>query len=639
MPLRTTSSPILPPRKSGVSISDLLERLRRKDPLTAEVITGLAGEVNYIGRALREAPPSLTDVVVTDPNGKPITRIGSWVDNGVLRSGFWASEFYQGGEDADTAVIYSDENGQLVIGKNGSAAVLDPFGASAAWLGTQWDTLPVTGAADNGSGLIRLTVAAHGLITGDEVLVDAVGGVPNATGIWLVTVIDPNTIDLQGSGFGGAYTSGGWVSRVLHVSGAADNGSGLIRLTVTSHGYESGDRVNVQNVGGVPAASGQWTVTVVDANTLDLEGSAFAGAYTSGGTCVRYFAGGLFQNIAIGESFDNYALRAFPDGTLRIRNAEIVLTGTGGGIITLDPDVPEIVVEGVGSRILVDGTQYAVQIDGQSISGDAGISLFSKSTPSRDFSLSRRGATIIGEMFGGTTFELLTDNWAGAVFPEWFNYSHLTLTRNFWDGANVVLDGACEIDIGSTPHISIDDFTYGGSTTYSYVEAGRLRARDSVIVNGSTVIDSSRNATLAGLFLDSSTSAAEMLRISRTSTGHGLRLLNYSGITSSFELQRSVDLASWFGFLLFNPAAGRVGIGVTPNYTLDVAGVVNSSTAYWVNGARVVGPRAGTAPTKTARAAGASYTANEQAMLNELKAWQDAVDARINSTTGHGLWP
>jgi ABC-type amino acid transport system permease subunit len=33
-----------------------------------------------------------------------------------------------------------------------------------------------------------------------------------------------------------------------------------------------------------------------------------------------------------------------------------------------------------------------------------------------------------------------------------------------------------------------------GSTTYSYVEAGRLRARDSLIVNGSVVINSSLQA-------------------------------------------------------------------------------------------------------------------------------------------------
>jgi hypothetical protein len=496
MPLRTTSQPILPQRKGGVSLADLLQQLRRREPLTAEAVEIVANAHNSVVNTLRQAPPSIEDFIVTDPTGAPIARIGSWVEDGVLRSGFWTREFYQAGEGPDTAVLYSDENGNLIIGKNGSATVLDPFGGTAAWIGAQWDTLDVTGAANNGAGLIRLTVALHGLITGDEVLVGDVGGVPNATGVWTVTVIDPNTIDLQESGFGGAYTGGGWVSRVLHVTGAADNGSGLIRLTIAGHGYESGDTVNVHSVGGVANATGQWIVTVVDANHIDLEGSTFAGAYGGGGICVRYFAGGLFQNIAIGPSFDDYSLRAFPDGTLKIHNAEIVLTGSGGGTITLDPDVPEIVIEGVGSRLLVDGTQLAVEIAGQSVSGDAGISMFANANPERDFSLNRRGATIIGEVFGGTTFQLQTDNWPGAMNPDWFNYARLALYRNFWNGVTDVLDGACEIDCGGTPHISIDDFTYGGGTVYSYIEGGILSARRHLSVGGSTVIDHNQDATL-----------------------------------------------------------------------------------------------------------------------------------------------
>ncbi|HWQ57129.1 MAG TPA: hypothetical protein VN442_25810, partial [Bryobacteraceae bacterium] len=152
MPLRTTSSPILTARKGGVPTADLLAQLRRKDPLAAEVIGALANEVNYIGNALRSPAPSLEDITVTAPDGRPIARIGSWVDGDQLRSGFWSREFYQAGDGPDTAVLYSDEDGQLIIGKNGSARVLDPFGQSAAWLGTEWDALDVTGAADNGTG-------------------------------------------------------------------------------------------------------------------------------------------------------------------------------------------------------------------------------------------------------------------------------------------------------------------------------------------------------------------------------------------------------------------------------------------------------------------------------------------------------
>jgi hypothetical protein len=76
-------------------------------------------------------------------------------------------------------------------------------------------TLSVTGAANNGSGLIRLTTAAASrqLRTGDRVVVANVGGVAAATGTWTVTAISPTSYDLQGSTFSGAFTSGGTVKR------------------------------------------------------------------------------------------------------------------------------------------------------------------------------------------------------------------------------------------------------------------------------------------------------------------------------------------------------------------------------------------------------------------------------------------
>lgn len=70
----------------------------------------------------------------------------------------------------------------------------------------------------------------------------------------------------------------------ITISGAANNGSGLIRLTVSStSGWTTGDVKTVSAVGGVTAANGTWTITVIDATHIDLQGSTFAGVYTSGG--------------------------------------------------------------------------------------------------------------------------------------------------------------------------------------------------------------------------------------------------------------------------------------------------------------------------------------------------------------------
>ena len=67
----------------------------------------------------------------------------------------------------------------------------------------------ITNAANNGSGLIRITSPGHGLETSNFVYIHSVGGTTEANGIWVVTVIDSNTFDLQGSSFANAYTSGG----------------------------------------------------------------------------------------------------------------------------------------------------------------------------------------------------------------------------------------------------------------------------------------------------------------------------------------------------------------------------------------------------------------------------------------------
>jgi hypothetical protein len=85
------------------------------------------------------------------------------------------------------------------------------------------------------------------------------------------------------------------------VTGAVSNGGpNLIRLTVVGHGLSTGDtNVQVKGVGGVAAADGNWTITVIDPNTIDLQGSTFSGTYTTGGVV----GGTSFHNPAYLSSF------------------------------------------------------------------------------------------------------------------------------------------------------------------------------------------------------------------------------------------------------------------------------------------------------------------------------------------------
>ncbi|MCR0981770.1 glycosyl hydrolase family 28-related protein [Roseomonas populi] len=70
------------------------------------------------------------------------------------------------------------------------------------------------------------------------------------------------------------------------VTGCANNGGGLVRLTTGSaHELRVGDVVLVSGVGGVAGANGRFTVAAVPSTTtLDLLGSAFAGSYAGGGS-------------------------------------------------------------------------------------------------------------------------------------------------------------------------------------------------------------------------------------------------------------------------------------------------------------------------------------------------------------------
>jgi hypothetical protein len=76
----------------------------------------------------------------------------------------------------------------------------------------------VTGAANNGSGLVRLTVSSTAdMATGQSWFVNSAGGNPGSVNLaeWTITVVDSTHIDLQGPTFFGCL----YVGRVSPVSG------------------------------------------------------------------------------------------------------------------------------------------------------------------------------------------------------------------------------------------------------------------------------------------------------------------------------------------------------------------------------------------------------------------------------------
>lgn len=71
-----------------------------------------------------------------------------------------------------------------------------------------------------------------------------------------------------------------------NVTGAVAGTGNVIRLTVTSHGYSTSDSVWVEYLAGATnngtAVRGWYTITSVDSNTIELQGTTFAGTYATG---------------------------------------------------------------------------------------------------------------------------------------------------------------------------------------------------------------------------------------------------------------------------------------------------------------------------------------------------------------------
>lgn len=81
--------------------------------------------------------------------------------------------------------------------------------------------LPITGAANNGAGLVRLTLAGglsnadFNIVGQNFIVVQGVTGTTEANGTWRFTVVDATHIDLIGSAFANAYVSGGKIGGSL----------------------------------------------------------------------------------------------------------------------------------------------------------------------------------------------------------------------------------------------------------------------------------------------------------------------------------------------------------------------------------------------------------------------------------------
>jgi hypothetical protein len=152
-----------------------------------------------------------TNVVFNQCDWKNNGGVGIKIDttNGVTPTELTYPDFYPFG--ASSALGDSGK----VVNQSGAQASYLTRGLGTSQTLTPVASTAVTGAANNGAGLIRITSVAHGLVTGDYINIQGVTGTTEANGNWDITVIGPDTFDLVGSTFTNAYVSGGTVQKFV----------------------------------------------------------------------------------------------------------------------------------------------------------------------------------------------------------------------------------------------------------------------------------------------------------------------------------------------------------------------------------------------------------------------------------------
>jgi hypothetical protein len=100
---------------------------------------------------------------------------------------------------------------------------------------------------------------------------------------FVFSTVQPYQLEL-GSGYARIMANRGAVINAQPVTGAANNGSGLVRLSLASTaGLYVGNLMTVAGVVGTTEANGLWTLIAVGSGTVDISAS-FVHAYVSGGT-------------------------------------------------------------------------------------------------------------------------------------------------------------------------------------------------------------------------------------------------------------------------------------------------------------------------------------------------------------------
>ena len=252
------------------------------------------------------------------------------------------------------------------------------------------------------SRAIDITVANHGLKTGEKVRVSGVGGNNAANGTFTVTVVSANVLRLTGVAGTAAFTQNGQLMQLTSLQSklqlgkyrvfvrSTDDGGRVsgwstardfemtpvvnvlrpqgptfetqpllqwaavagathyqvevygtdLRVTSVGHGLRNGESVRVFGVRGLAGANGDFAITVISPDVFRLNGAVVSGVYTTGGSWQK-----LSNGIA-GPKKNLTGITLQKDATIPVYNVEYQV-GTSFRIpYEISRSVPLITIQG-----------------------------------------------------------------------------------------------------------------------------------------------------------------------------------------------------------------------------------------------------------------------------------------------------
>lgn len=321
------------------------------------------------------------------------------------------------------------------------------------------------------------------------------------------------SIDMNGSKFkiGRQFPN----NNTLTITGAAAGPGGVVQLTVSNtSGFFAGDRTTIASVGGTTEANGDHLIaSVPDSTHINLAGTAFVHAYTSGGTITTNDATIYLlynknnQNVYIKDwAFE----QQFPI-TLPTQNFSgtigIYMDGTGGGYTIINPRATggqqAIKVFGASTDPIVNSIDGITVLGGSSTNSLYGItfsdngnnvfvrnfstegvdrSYFIYGVINHDVSLISRNATANDVLIGGSSTTMaVTGTGAGAGFliqlvvPDTTGWSTGDTAIVAGVGGTTEANGTFLINVIDATHINIQGTTFinaytsGGTITNTTV--------------------------------------------------------------------------------------------------------------------------------------------------------------------------